>query len=1566
MRNFKKLCAVVLALMLILTSMSGVFGVLVSAEEATETETVTITESPRELLKEQMRAIYTAAKEADSSITRDSALNKVVSILQTGPWYVYGTTAKANSWSNTKGYWRRYDSSSTLDLRYGHSDWSYTTASIRVSYKAESASNGEALTALLRPDSSSTDSRKNAYIGLYYVAETSGKYYISDNFGGFIVRKTAASGYNAYVTILANGKEIYKSIPISRSNRIARFEGATVELQAGDKIEYRFTYEGVADKYSGDIEFDFDPQITLLSQTEDIVLEGDGEVAQVLYEALDLLEASGTNKSVTVAQTAVWRAQMYSSSTWKDLTYYCTHSKQYNGNLDWGYNESSHSQTDRISIKYKDSTVSKGLFMRSTIPMTRWNMKQSRLAYTAEYDGNYTLTDKFGKFIVASAFTAKTALVKFDFWIQITHNGTVLWKSDILANDGETADFSGITVDMKKGDTLAIEFRYSRKSGTEGYDATAVTVDFAPILTYTPYAKDTVIEYPAIDAYDALFEDIAFEEDTVETSGTLTQPDYGWVFKYGMSADSLTKISKFLKRDNLNGEDKEWVHNYLFNKSASTANDPAIARGTGSLSTHYNKLGVNLRSRMENDGSGIRSGVYAYEYAYSFIAPYDGKYVLSQADLKLVKDSTIPGLKIKIYKSGNLLYASDMLCNDNKTVIIPENTFVLSRGEELIIFFERQDSPEDKNFNNWMYMQYTPTITYYDMSVVVEDKEAYAPVKTERYYAENVTAPVSVSAFVKTEDILSGAIVSSDEFTLDIANKGYPRVTFADNEIVFPVDVRSESFNHIAVVYNSEAGEWYLYLNGVKVSTVAGAGISADVISKLYVGASADVYNNSYFKGSIAELALFSTALTDDEVAEILESGVLDAQNYWALSNVADDLICEEISVPDYDKDDNGIAYTNHNKRLDLYEEFEVPVNTFEAWIRLDTAFADGVDAGIITSSAQINRITSYGSAPCVILKITANGKPTLVIVDSTTTTITFNADVRSDDYIHLAVTADYDAGYYYCYINGQLVDKQLANVQIPVVIRPYVVSGNYFNQDKPYFFQGDIAGVSMFSDARTQNEILDDIYGVDLTDTDLLGSWYIDDALEDMPNRNGDGNDLHAFWATSADEVVDESFGNYSTFVFIPDTQYFNQSQGDEGMATISNWILENKESENIVGVMGLGDITNDNSTTQWQNAATAYSSLKGAVPYVFVAGNHDYGTGITNEDGTISRNSANYNTYFPYDDWAPYMSGFYEEGKIDNMYYLLDDVNGEKYMMLGLEFQPRDAVLEWASELVEEYSDYKVIVTTHGYQNYNHTNNENVYISSNSYQSQFGTDTNVGSEMWDKFVSRHENIQAVVCGHVNQEDVHYTTNTGVNGNSVVEIIANAQYTDTLMRMSGTILIMRISEDGTKANLNYYSPFHNHYNKDINQFTIDWHEAVPAAKIGDTEYNIFNDALENIAEGDTLTLLKNVKISDTVTFSKNVVIDTAGFTITNLSGTAVFKTVDGKGVSFVNGIYTVDIDSLIADINKSGKVDSDDLIYVRKVLLGKSEDFAVYDINGDGAIDIRDLIRIKKLAGVA
>jgi hypothetical protein len=243
-------------------------------------------------------------------------------------------------------------------------------------------------------------------------------------------------------------------------------------------------------------------------------------------------------------------------------------------------------------------------------------------------------------------------------------------------------------------------------------------------------------------------------------------------------------------------------------------------------------------------------------------------------------------------------------------------------------------------------------------------------------------------------------------------------------------------------------------------------------------------------------------------------------------------------------------------------------------------------------------------------------------------------------------------------------------------------------------------------------------------------------------------------------------------------------------------------------------------------------------------------------------------------------------------------------------------------------------------------------------------GTNQNTGNQIWEKFVRKHANITTVVCGHVYHEDIHVTTAIGDNGNVVTEIIANAQTSDVQLRMSGTIMIVRVSEDGTKANVNYYATHHGHYLKDLNQFEMAWNTIMPEegeASIGGENFATLQDAISAANAGDEIIIKDNITLDSAIVVDKALTINLNGFTLT--SETDVYEiSADGYGVMAHNGIYTFDVSSVIADADKDGNVTASDLTYFRNKVMGDTVDEKYFDINGDGSFNAVDIVNSKKI----
>lgn len=69
---------------------------------------------------------------------------------------------------------------------------------------------------------------------------------------------------------------------------------------------------------------------------------------------------------------------------------------------------------------------------------------------------------------------------------------------------------------------------------------------------------------------------------------------------------------------------------------------------------------------------------------------------------------------------------------------------------------------------------------------------------------------------------------------------------------------------------------------------------------------------------------------------------------------------------------------------------------------------------------------------------------------------------------------------------------------------------------------------------------------------------------------------------------------GEDFTIIALPDTQYYSNSATNfQQFIDQTQWVLDQKDARNIVLVDHLGDIVNDNDTTQWARASIALLNL-------------------------------------------------------------------------------------------------------------------------------------------------------------------------------------------------------------------------------------------------------------------------------------------------------------------------------------------------------------------------------------
>jgi len=253
----------------------------------------------------------------------------------------------------------------------------------------------------------------------------------------------------------------------------------------------------------------------------------------------------------------------------------------------------------------------------------------------------------------------------------------------------------------------------------------------------------------------------------------------------------------------------------------------------------------------------------------------------------------------------------------------------------------------------------------------------------------------------------------------------------------------------------------------------------------------------------------------------------------------------------------------------------------------------------------------------------------------------------------------------------------------------------------------------------------------------------------------------------------------------------------------------------ENIVLVLHLGDIVDYSDKDQWNFARQNLSIMDRIVPYVLAVGNHD----ILHLDG--KKSTRLFNEFFKVDNFkkSPSFGGVFQENRLENSYYIYS-FQKTNYVVLSLQYCPNDQILEWANKIVTKYSESKVIVVTHSYLG---KNNQHVKVGDKQNLSNCETfwpeeKGNEGQQIWEKFISKHSNMQFVFSGHLLPGRL---VSKGLNGNMVFEITTN--YQNLEHGGNGFLRLLKFFPGGKRVLVQTYSPFLDEYLKDDqNFFEID------------------------------------------------------------------------------------------------------------------------------------------------
>ena len=310
-------------------------------------------------------------------------------------------------------------------------------------------------------------------------------------------------------------------------------------------------------------------------------------------------------------------------------------------------------------------------------------------------------------------------------------------------------------------------------------------------------------------------------------------------------------------------------------------------------------------------------------------------------------------------------------------------------------------------------------------------------------------------------------------------------------------------------------------------------------------------------------------------------------------------------------------------------------------------------------------------------------------------------------------------------------------------------------------------------------------------------------------------------------------------------DTQIINLEHPDK-FSKIYDWILDNAENYNIQHVFGLGDITDQDYDREWTTAINEFKKLDGKLSYSLVRGNHD-------SEEKFDKYLAGESPYTAQYD------GEFKAGSALNTYKYLT-IGTTDYLIFNLDFGFQDEVIDWASEIIENHPNHNVIITTHAY-----LYNDGTTLDENEAwcPTYYDEDNNNGDDMWDEFVSKHENIVLVLSGHDPSAKIVTTQTVGDNGNIVTQMLIDPQGLDKdpSVGPTGMVTMLYFSEDGKTVQVRNYSTIKEKYYGTVNQYKITIDKVDPV--MGDAN----DDGIVDILD---LVTVSNVIKDEEVYYNKN------------------------------------------------------------------------------------------------
>jgi hypothetical protein len=467
---------------------------------------------------------------------------------------------------------------------------------------------------------------------------------------------------------------------------------------------------------------------------------------------------------------------------------------------------------------------------------------------------------------------------------------------------------------------------------------------------------------------------------------------------------------------------------------------------------------------------------------------------------------------------------------------------------------------------------------------------------------------------------------------------------------------------------------------------------------------------------------------------------------------------------------------------------------------------------------------------------------------------VTGKTAIPRGEWHHVAAT--FDGVTWRLYVDGEL-DGEATAMAVPRAdsIHPFAIGTAIASDGVPHgFLHGAVDELRVWSRARTADEIADSMYRTIAMGEGLVGRWAFDaggDAAVAVDSMGNAPASIVGAMTVLDDTTLDQGAGpvvaNVSppdgmasgpdvtldlelelssrapvdvtyhvrelsdaddfTIVVLPDTQIYTIEGRnlEKYFHDQTQWVRDNRERYNIVGVIHNGDvINNEPQIYQWNVASAAMARLEKPEPGL--PDGMPYGVGVGNHDNTLVGdntviNTDKFNQYFGVSRYAnkAYYGGHYGTRNDDS--WVTFHAGGLDFVVVNLQYDldPDPAVIAWARSIFRMHPKAFGILNTH-------------------YLLTSGANFSAQSRKIYDALKDLTNVRLMTGGHVSTENRRVDT---FEGHTIHSMLADFQGRD--LGGAGYLRIWEFSPSTQTVSVRTYSPTLDKFEVDANsEFTLD------------------------------------------------------------------------------------------------------------------------------------------------